>query len=201
MSSDDVPFDAAETQASLKWWSGTDDLSLLTQVNNDLPFKHVKNSSKAWDHLAVKLLDVPGFGRAGIDSKKASTRFYKLLSDDTLEQRQVDKAAAQAKTTENSAVAYIRDQVMRRGPRKAVDGDESTDSDVVSRKRKAIFDAQDRELELERERLNFEKFKYEKKLEQREKGRVERVQQREDERKRNEGMMALIQQLIEMKKP
>ncbi|RHY14532.1 hypothetical protein DYB32_010841 [Aphanomyces invadans] len=90
---------------------------------------------------------------------------------------------------------------MRRGPRKAVDGDESTDSDVVSRKRKAIFDAQDRELELERERLNFEKFKYEKKLEQREKDRVERIQQREDERKRNEGMMALIQQLIEMKKP
>ncbi|ETW05357.1 hypothetical protein H310_04289 [Aphanomyces invadans] len=62
-----------------KWWSDADDLSLLTQVNNDLPFKHAKSTAKAWDSVAAKLLQAPSFARNGLDGKKASSRFFHLL--------------------------------------------------------------------------------------------------------------------------
>ncbi|KAG9410707.1 hypothetical protein AC1031_018732 [Aphanomyces cochlioides] len=62
-----------------KWWSDTDDLYLLIQTNNDLPFMAEKNSMKAWDALAAKLQTISDFTRIGIDGKKASCRFYALM--------------------------------------------------------------------------------------------------------------------------
>ncbi|KAF0705165.1 hypothetical protein AaE_014632 [Aphanomyces astaci] len=174
--SNDLGIDTTDTQAR-KWWSDSDDLSLLTQVNNDLPFKQVKNTTKAWDALATKLLEVPGFGRTTLDGKKAANRFYQLLRvhrrfqqssqylsgveqeetgkivlldelvqlfDEATDQRNADRAAMHAKVTEKEAAAsFLRDQAMQSGKRKSVETDESTDSDVVGRKRKAIFESHD----------------------------------------------------------
>ncbi|RHX98559.1 hypothetical protein DYB36_014290, partial [Aphanomyces astaci] len=61
------------------WWSDTDDLSLWTQVNNDLSFKQAKNTTKTWDAVEDKLCQVPGFGKSGLDRKKAPSRFYQFL--------------------------------------------------------------------------------------------------------------------------
>ncbi|ETW02852.1 hypothetical protein H310_05329 [Aphanomyces invadans] len=51
----------------------------LTQVNNDLPFKHAKSTAKAWDSVAAKLLQAPSFARYGLDGKEASSHFFHLL--------------------------------------------------------------------------------------------------------------------------
>ncbi|ETV84020.1 hypothetical protein H257_03379 [Aphanomyces astaci] len=77
--SNDLGVDTTDTQAR-KWWSDSDDLSLLTQVKNDLPFKQVKNTTKLWhfQQLAAKLLEVPRFGRTTLDGK-AANRYYQLL--------------------------------------------------------------------------------------------------------------------------
>ncbi|ETW06088.1 hypothetical protein H310_03682 [Aphanomyces invadans] len=75
--SDEVQPDA--DSSARKWWSDADDLNLLTQVSNDLPFNHAKNTAKAWDSVAAKLLQLPPFARSGLDEKMASTRFYHLL--------------------------------------------------------------------------------------------------------------------------
>ncbi|ETV96675.1 hypothetical protein H310_10351 [Aphanomyces invadans] len=216
------------TQAS-KWWSNSDDLSLLTQVNNDIPFKQVKNTTKAWDALAAKLLEVPGFGRSSLDGKKAANRFYQLLRthrrfqnsskymsgveqdetgkivlldelvqlfDEATDQRNADRAAVNAKAMENEASAsFIRELAMTSGRIKSVDTDESTDSDVIGQKRNAVFESHEREIELERERFSFEKYKLQMELAEREKDRMERIQQREFEMKRNDDMIALLIQL------
>ncbi|ETV89811.1 hypothetical protein H310_15352, partial [Aphanomyces invadans] len=160
--SSDLGVDNADTQAR-KWWRDSDDLSLLTQ--------QVKNTTKAWDALAAKLLGVPGFGRASLDGKKAANRFYQLLRghrrfqnsskymsgieqdetgkivlldelvqllDEATDQRNADRAVVNAKAMEQEAEAsFIREQAMKSGRVKPMDTDESTDSDVVGRKRKA----------------------------------------------------------------
>ncbi|RHY22140.1 hypothetical protein DYB32_009600 [Aphanomyces invadans] len=208
--SSDLGVDNADTQAR-KWWSDSDDLSLLAQVNNDLPFKQVKNTTKAWDALAAKLLGVPGFGRASLDGKKAANRFYQLLRkivlldelvqlfDEATDQRNADRAAVNAKAMEKEAAAsFIREQAMKSGRVKSVDSDESADSDVVGRKRKAVFESHEREIERERERLSFEKYKLQMELAEREKDKMERIQQREIEMKRNDDMMALLIKLASM---
>jgi len=46
--------------------SEQDDMHLLVQVNNDLPFKATKNTIKAWDLLAAKPLDIEAFTRKDI---------------------------------------------------------------------------------------------------------------------------------------
>ncbi|ETV76459.1 hypothetical protein H257_09478 [Aphanomyces astaci] len=159
-----------EGQQARKWWSDADDMSLLTQVNIYLPFKQAKNTTKAWDAVANKLRQVHGFGRIGLDGKKASSRFYQLLwvhrkfqesskylsgveqdetgkimlldeliqhFDEASEERQAERATMAAKATEKEATAgYVREQAMMRGPSKSNEGDDSTDSDVASRKRK-----------------------------------------------------------------
>ncbi len=51
----------------------------LTQVDNDIPSEQAKNKTKAWDAVASKLHQVPGFGRGGADGKKASSHYYQLL--------------------------------------------------------------------------------------------------------------------------
>ncbi|ETV63730.1 hypothetical protein H257_19337 [Aphanomyces astaci] len=191
--------------------------------------KLVKNTTKAWDALATKLLEVPGFGRTTLDGKKAANRFYQLLRvhrrfqqssqylsgveqeetgkivlldelvqlfDEAMDQRNADRAAMHAKVTEKEAAAsFLRDQAMQSGKRKSVETDESTDIDVVGRKRKAIFESHERGIELERERLAFEKYKLQMELEEREKERLERIQQREFEMKRNDDIMSLLLQL------
>ncbi|RHZ07736.1 hypothetical protein DYB31_011141 [Aphanomyces astaci] len=201
--SNDLSIDTTDTQAR-KWWSNSDDLSLLTQ-----------------------LLEVSGFGRTTLDGKKAANRFYQLLrvhrrfqqSSQYLsgvEQEETgkivlldelvqlfdeatdnaDRAAMHAKVTEKEAtVSFIRDQAMQSGKRKSVETDESTDSDVVGRKLKAIFESHERKIELERKRLAFEKYKLQMELEEREMERLERIQQREFEMKRNDDMMSLLLQL------
>ncbi|ETV81434.1 hypothetical protein H257_05958 [Aphanomyces astaci] len=227
---DEVATDITEGQQARKWWSDADDMSLLTQVNIDLPFKQAKNTTKAWDAVANKLRQVHGFGRIGLDGKKASSRFYQLLRvhrkfqesskylsgveqdetgkimlldeliqlfDEASDERQAERATTAAKATEKEAAAgYMREQAMMRGRRKSNEGDDSTDSDVASRKRKAIFETQEREIALEHERLEFKKYKFEMELQEREKDRMERIQQREDERNRNDDMMDLIRHLL-----
>ncbi|ETV77421.1 hypothetical protein H257_08840 [Aphanomyces astaci] len=51
----------------------------MVEVNNDLPFKQAKNTTKTWDAVADKLCQVPGFGKSGLDRKKAPSRFYQFL--------------------------------------------------------------------------------------------------------------------------
>ncbi|ETV95704.1 hypothetical protein H310_11120 [Aphanomyces invadans] len=227
--SSDQGVDNADTQAR-KWWSDSDDLSLLTQVDNDLPFKQVKNTTKAWDALAAKLLEAPGFGRASLDGKKAANRFYQLLhahrrfqnsskymsgveQDETgkivlldelvqlfveaTDQRNADRAAVNAKAMEKEAAAsFIREQAMKSGRVKSVDTDESTDSDVVGRKRKAVFESHEREIELEREsgfRSRSTSCRWNSLSVRR--TAWSKIQQREFETKRNDDMMALLIQL------
>ncbi|ETV96720.1 hypothetical protein H310_10037 [Aphanomyces invadans] len=188
--------DFTEGQQARKWWSDAGDLSLLTQVNIDLPFKQAKNAMKA----------------SGLDGKKASSRFYQLirvhkkfqesskylsgveqdetgkiilldelvqLFDEACVQRQAERTSSAAKAAEKEAAAgFVRDQCC---------------VDV------AIFETQAREIALEQERLEFKKYKFEMELKEREMelkeremDRLERIQQREDDRKRNDDMMQLI---------
>ncbi|RQM31118.1 hypothetical protein B5M09_013569, partial [Aphanomyces astaci] len=128
-----------------KWWSDSDDLSLLTQVKNDLPFKQVKNTTKLWhfQQLAAKLLEVPRFGRTTLDGKAANS--FKYLSgveqdetgkivlldeliqlfDEATDQGNADRVSMHAKMTEKEAAAsFIRDQAMQSGKRKSVETDE-----------------------------------------------------------------------------
>ncbi|RHZ23678.1 hypothetical protein DYB37_008005 [Aphanomyces astaci] len=227
---DEVATDVTEGQQARKWWSDADDMSPLTQVNIDLPFKQAKNTTKAWDAVANKLRQVHGFGRIGLNGKKASSRLYQLLRvhrkfqesskylsgveldetgkimlldeliqlfDEASDVQQAERETTAAKATEKEATAgYVREQAMMRGRRKSNEGDDSTDSDLASRKRKAIFETQEREIALEHERLEFKKYKFEMELQEREKDRMERIQQREDERKRNDDMMDLIRHLL-----
>ncbi|RHY18814.1 hypothetical protein DYB32_010327 [Aphanomyces invadans] len=61
-----------------KWWTEEDDIILLTQVNNDRPFTK-RQTTKAWEVLAVALRDIEDFTRPGIDGKKAQNRFLLLM--------------------------------------------------------------------------------------------------------------------------
>ncbi|KAG9400023.1 hypothetical protein AC1031_010944 [Aphanomyces cochlioides] len=54
-------------------WTSDDDMALLVQANNKRPFLH-ERVMKAWDELAINLLQVP-------DGKKASHRFHLLLDN------------------------------------------------------------------------------------------------------------------------
>ncbi|KAG9399311.1 hypothetical protein AC1031_012266 [Aphanomyces cochlioides] len=63
-------------------WTSDDDMALLVQANNERPFLH-ERVMKAWDELAINLLQVPGFSRqdCNLDGKKASHRFHLLLDN------------------------------------------------------------------------------------------------------------------------
>ncbi|KAF0751109.1 hypothetical protein AaE_006503 [Aphanomyces astaci] len=98
----------------------------------------------------------------------------------------------------NTSAGYVPDQAIHHGRRTSNEEDDTTNSDVVSRKRKAIFETQERDIALEHEGHEFKKYKFEMELQEKEKDRIERNQQREDERKRNDDMMELIRHLLQI---
>ncbi|RHY13928.1 hypothetical protein DYB32_010889 [Aphanomyces invadans] len=78
-----------------KWWSDADDLSLLTQVNNDLPFKHAKSTAEAWGSVAAKLLQAPSFARIELASASVSEIRYKRSFNDANKQAEKPHALSE----------------------------------------------------------------------------------------------------------
>ncbi|KAF0690678.1 Aste57867_17933 [Aphanomyces stellatus] len=106
------------------------------------------------------------------------------------------RAADESKKEERlEGARLIRHEAMSRAaPRKS---QEITDSDAPSSgKKRMILEAQEMEVAPEREKLEFKKAKFEREMEDREKEREERRLVREMESKRNDAMMAIIQQLL-----
>jgi hypothetical protein len=102
-----------------------------------------------------------------------------------------------------ASIKYIREQAMQRGKRKSLDASDSGESGGLSKK-KLILEAQDKEVELERERMAFKKMKFERELEEREKDRAERELERQErqqireiESRRNEEMMRIIRHFMD----
>ncbi|RHZ03361.1 hypothetical protein DYB37_012728, partial [Aphanomyces astaci] len=100
---------------------------------------------------------------------------------------------------ENAAsIKFIREQAMLRGKRKSLESSESSDVGGLSKK-KLILEAQDKEVELEKERLAFKKLKFEREMEEREKDPAEREleQQERQQIRRNDEMMRIIRHFID----
>ncbi|RHY91892.1 hypothetical protein DYB35_013783, partial [Aphanomyces astaci] len=77
------------------------------------------------------------------------------------------------------SIKFIREQAMLRGKRKSLESSDSSDVGGLSKK-KLILEAQDKEVELEKEWLAFKKPKFERKIEEREKDRAERELERQE---------------------
>ncbi|ETV94614.1 hypothetical protein H310_11875 [Aphanomyces invadans] len=113
---------------------------------------------------------------SNLESARASgvsedeTEKSKLLDDlvplynDTLVKK---KLSAQPTEAEEKAanIKFIREQAMLRGRRKSSESGDASDGSVLS-KRKLIQDAQDKEMDLERERIAFKKLKFEREMEE-----------------------------------
>ncbi|RHY00219.1 hypothetical protein DYB36_013330, partial [Aphanomyces astaci] len=78
-----------------------------------------------------------------------------------------------------ASIKFIREQAMLRGKRKSLESSDSSDVGGLSKK-KLILEAQDKEVELEKEWLAFKKPKFERKIEEREKDRAERELERQE---------------------
>ncbi|RHX96931.1 hypothetical protein DYB25_013828 [Aphanomyces astaci] len=151
-----------------KWWTEEDDKVLLTQINNMRPFLQRKDTRNAWDTMAATLKDVDGFiGQASTYNNNEAARLSGATEDETPKSRLLDdlvslyndaatkKRAAMplSEADENAAsIKFIREQAMLRGKRKSLESSESSDVGGLSKK-KLILEAQDKEVELEKESL------------------------------------------------
>ena len=196
------------------WWKEEDDVALLTQVNNDLPFlKPLGGVMDAWNEVVNKLLEVDGFSRTAIDGKKTSSRFsalmkeheafqhdsqYRLSGSDQVEtekikllddllalyrdramqKREKKEAGILEKESKEETAHYIRDQAMKRSTKRAKSENinEKNDDDATPSKKKAIFEFQRVQDDLEKERLAYKKQKLEMEMAERQKDREEREQ-------------------------
>ncbi|RHY85418.1 hypothetical protein DYB26_011432 [Aphanomyces astaci] len=102
-----------------------------------------------------------------------------------------------------ASIKFIREQAMLRGKRKSLESSDGSDVGGLSKK-KLILEAQDKEVELEKERLAFKKLKFEREMEEREKDRAERELERQErqqirdiESRRNDEMMRIIRHFID----
>ncbi|RHZ29908.1 hypothetical protein DYB26_014696 [Aphanomyces astaci] len=146
-----------------KWWTEEEDKVLLTQINNMRPFLQRKDTRNAWDTMAATLKDVDGF----IGQASTAARLSGATEDETPKSRLLDdlvslyndavmkKRAATplSEADENAAsIKFIREQAMLRGKRKSLESSEGSDVGGLSKK-KLILEAQDKEVELEKESL------------------------------------------------
>ncbi|CAK4148489.1 unnamed protein product [Aphanomyces euteiches] len=205
-----------------RWWSEEDDVSLLIQVNRELPFKAIK-TTRAWEELASSLQRVDGFSRSRLDEppqvsnnvgklvwvSQDETEKVRLLDElvqlvDDTESKKESSVNLQQKIEKSEATKFIRDEAMKTCSRKRISSDDQDVEGRTSKKQKLILDVQDKEIELEREKLELKKQKLEweiKKKEmardEREKDHQERAEQRLMDQRRNDETMKLIHQLLD----
>ncbi|CAK4609374.1 unnamed protein product [Aphanomyces euteiches] len=205
-----------------RWWSEEDDVSLLIQVNRELPFKAIK-TTRAWEELASSLQRVDGFSRSGSTSHRKyqttsaslsgvsqdETEKVRLLDElmqlvDDTESKKESSVNLQQKIEKSEATKFIRDETMKTCSRKRISSDDQDVEGRTSKKQKLILDVQDKEIELEREKLELKKQKLEWEIkekemarDEREKDRQERAEQRLMDQRRNDETMKLIHQLLD----
>ncbi|ETV76857.1 hypothetical protein H257_09293 [Aphanomyces astaci] len=74
-----------------------------------------------------------------------------------------------------ASIKFVREQAMLRGKRKSLESSDGSDVGGLSKKKLILqLEAQDKEVELDKERLAFKKLKCEREMEEREKDRAER---------------------------
>ncbi|KAF0704671.1 hypothetical protein AaE_014818 [Aphanomyces astaci] len=104
------------------------------------------------------------------------------------EERQMASSAVKEKAL--TATALIRDEAMQRASkRKSVDGDDDV---TTSNKKKALFEVQQAEIDLEKQRLEYKKLKLQAEINEQALARKERAEMREIELKRHTDMVELM---------
>ncbi|EQC24773.1 hypothetical protein SDRG_17333, partial [Saprolegnia diclina VS20] len=101
---------AVEAAPRTTWWAHKDDLILLTQANTDRPFLAERGLMAAWDATAASISQAPDFGRPGVNGKKASSRFFKLIEAHRLYMKQAKYASGENDTPK----IRLLDEIVRR---------------------------------------------------------------------------------------
>ncbi|CAK4156943.1 unnamed protein product [Aphanomyces euteiches] len=183
-----------------RWWSEEDDVSLLIQVNRELPFKAIKTTQPP--QVSNNVGKLVWVSQDETEKVRLLDELVQLV-DDT-ESKKESSVNLQQKIEKSEATKFIRDEAMKTCSRKRISSDDQDVEGRTSKKQKLILDVQDKEIELEREKLELKKQKLEweiKKKEmardEREKDHQERAEQRLMDQRRNDETMKLIHQLLD----
>ncbi|RHY03166.1 hypothetical protein DYB25_013047 [Aphanomyces astaci] len=207
-------------------WSTAEDVRMLIQVIADEPFAAEKSQmTKAWQTLAEKLMECPQFTRH-VDARKLQHRFTFLVD----EHRRFDVASAKLSGSDqeetekhmllDDLLAHLEDTQIKAAEAKSTapqekdqveqDGNFVREMAMQTMKRRAENLAAAMEVESERERtsrdkaLEFERFKFESEMKQREIDRDERRAEREHQltlaRIESEKMSCLLKAVLDGRK-
>ncbi|RHZ10091.1 hypothetical protein DYB37_013976 [Aphanomyces astaci] len=177
-------------------WTPEEDVVLLIQVAADLPFAADKGQvTKSWQSLADKLVACDHFDRV-VDGRKVQNRFTALVD----EHRKFDTASAKLSGVDQEELEKhsllddllpLLDEVKSTAASKRVKMEDEKDKieqggmlkPAVENRRNSLAAAieadSERELASREKQLEFDRFKYESELKQRELDRDERKAERE----------------------